>query len=483
MNRSPNPDLLALSHPLALLSVFVLLINDHVLKVYVPSALTGKISDFAGLFFFPLLLGAILNLTANPLQIKPHRMAIGSFGFTAVWFSLIKTLPFFSALTGKFLSSLLFVPVQIVTDPGDLLALVMLIPAWKLRSRVEQGNKKGNKRLSYLALGLASIAVMATSPMVIFTVKNLIVADDLLFTPAENSSGDYYYSADGGRTWEWFKFDAPASVAAQSGEYPELPVTVCLPDNPEVCYQTGAEAILESNDGGQTWHESWNIPAGRRQFLERSSPYLDIGPYDLIAFDHKGKQEIIAALGTGGVLVKTGAGPWENFEAAGAGPLHFESKDFGDAVGMMFGEIFTLSVIALVLLFILVVGNVTDRDSKFYSLLKKSCIALILLFIPAYSLLYTGQSLFFVFLFLFLFTAAATVILLLFQIGFNTTRKGQVGILILLFDWLASGFAFALWANGTIPMYGVSFIMAVVFNILTVIWIFRRQFADAPPAP
>ncbi len=181
------------------------------------------------------------------------------------------------------------------------------------------------------------------------------------------------------------------------------------------------------------------------------------------------------------MLVKTGAGPWENFEAAGAGPLHFESKDFGDAVGMMFGEIFTLSVIALVLLFILVVGNVTDRDSKFYSLLKKSCIALILLFIPAYSLLYTGQSLFFVFLFL--FTAAATVILLLFQIGFNTTRKGQVGILILLFDWLASGFAFALWANGTIPMYGVSFIMAVVFNILTVIWIFRRQFADAPPAP
>jgi hypothetical protein len=42
-----------LQHPITWLSIALLLVNDHVLKVFSPSRLTGKISDFAGSNFFP----------------------------------------------------------------------------------------------------------------------------------------------------------------------------------------------------------------------------------------------------------------------------------------------------------------------------------------------------------------------------------------------------------------------------------------------
>jgi len=52
----------SLTHPLVLLSITILLLNDHVLKVYSPSWLTGKLSDFMGVFFFPIFLSTILNI-------------------------------------------------------------------------------------------------------------------------------------------------------------------------------------------------------------------------------------------------------------------------------------------------------------------------------------------------------------------------------------------------------------------------------------
>ena len=61
--KSKNPafenSLACLQHPLTLLSIAILLLNDHVLKVVSPSWLTGKLSDFAGLFFFPIIVNGV----------------------------------------------------------------------------------------------------------------------------------------------------------------------------------------------------------------------------------------------------------------------------------------------------------------------------------------------------------------------------------------------------------------------------------------
>jgi hypothetical protein len=58
--QAPAPDSPGehLLHPLSLLSIGVLLLNDHLLKQMMPGWITGKLSDIAGLVFFPLLLQA-----------------------------------------------------------------------------------------------------------------------------------------------------------------------------------------------------------------------------------------------------------------------------------------------------------------------------------------------------------------------------------------------------------------------------------------
>lgn len=49
----------ALAGPLPLLAIALLILNDHVLKARVPGVATGKLSDLAGMVFFPLLLAAM----------------------------------------------------------------------------------------------------------------------------------------------------------------------------------------------------------------------------------------------------------------------------------------------------------------------------------------------------------------------------------------------------------------------------------------
>jgi len=48
----------ALATPIAIFAIALLVVNDHVLKLACPGLVTGKLSDFAGLMFFPLLLAA-----------------------------------------------------------------------------------------------------------------------------------------------------------------------------------------------------------------------------------------------------------------------------------------------------------------------------------------------------------------------------------------------------------------------------------------
>ena len=55
-----------LLHPVALAAIALLIANDHLLKRVAPGVLTGKLSDFAGLVFFPLFLRALLEMTLGP---------------------------------------------------------------------------------------------------------------------------------------------------------------------------------------------------------------------------------------------------------------------------------------------------------------------------------------------------------------------------------------------------------------------------------
>ncbi|NUQ77337.1 MAG: hypothetical protein HUU21_27695, partial [Polyangiaceae bacterium] len=59
-----------LAHPLPIAAVVVLAVNDHLLKGagILPGWVTGKLSDIAGLFFFPVLLAAVGRGIARALH-------------------------------------------------------------------------------------------------------------------------------------------------------------------------------------------------------------------------------------------------------------------------------------------------------------------------------------------------------------------------------------------------------------------------------
>ena len=99
-----------LAHPVPLAAVLVLAINDHVLKGsgWLPAVITGKLSDLAGLFFFPVALTALL-------RIAPVTSALA----TGAVISALKTSPAFNALV-----DLVWGPN--VLDHTDLLCLPVL---------------------------------------------------------------------------------------------------------------------------------------------------------------------------------------------------------------------------------------------------------------------------------------------------------------------------------------------------------------------
>ena len=104
-------------HPVALVGLAVLLVNDHLLKSAVPGWWTGKLSDLAGLAFFPFLLVALVDVLRR--RGRPGtRTAVVAACATAAVFTAIKTSGVArEAWTGAV--GLLRYPVDAVTSGAD----------------------------------------------------------------------------------------------------------------------------------------------------------------------------------------------------------------------------------------------------------------------------------------------------------------------------------------------------------------------------
>ena len=121
-----------LVHPVAIAAVLALLLNDHVLKAASPGFLTGKVSDVAGLVFFPLLLAEV---AAPLLRRDTGRLVPAAAALTAVAFALVKLTPAGAATFAWGLGAAQWLvvlaltghatlrPVAVAMDPTDLLAL------------------------------------------------------------------------------------------------------------------------------------------------------------------------------------------------------------------------------------------------------------------------------------------------------------------------------------------------------------------------
>ncbi|PRQ02882.1 hypothetical protein ENSA5_20590 [Enhygromyxa salina] len=116
----------ALLTPTWIGALAVLVANDHWLKGadMIPGALTGKLSDFAGMLVAPVLLAALLRVRSRGALLACHLAVAAVFagiqlsaGFAAQWSALM-------GLVGH--------PWAITCDPTDLIALPFLLLSWKL---------------------------------------------------------------------------------------------------------------------------------------------------------------------------------------------------------------------------------------------------------------------------------------------------------------------------------------------------------------
>lgn len=128
--------------PIFLVSLLLLLINDFVLKPDYPSAVSGILSDLAGMVFFPVFFVAVAEFVGLLLPRKPLASPRWFWLSTAVIAFLFVTVKFSSfgqqayeqlvaPLQGSSIAQLTVGGGGVVADPWDLLALILTpIPIW-----------------------------------------------------------------------------------------------------------------------------------------------------------------------------------------------------------------------------------------------------------------------------------------------------------------------------------------------------------------
>lgn len=136
-----------LASPGFLLGLSLLLLNDFVFKRYLQGAVSGKLSDFAGLFVFPLFWVAFFP-----------RLRRAIYGLTAALFVFWKSS--YSQPLIELWNSSAFFSVSRTVDYGDLMALFIL--PWSFHYSVRHSTPP-RRRLWLYAIGIISIFAFAAT--------------------------------------------------------------------------------------------------------------------------------------------------------------------------------------------------------------------------------------------------------------------------------------------------------------------------------
>jgi hypothetical protein len=200
----------ALLQPVALGAIALLIVNDHVFKAVAPGLVTGKLSDIAGLVFFPLLLVAIAELAlaaTGRWRGADVRVVTAAVAATGIAFTTVKLLPGAEALyeqvlgLGQWPFRLLAgfpsgaaaggpVAVDLTRDATDLVALVALwIPmelgVRRARLRADRDRAAGAVRLRPYDLVVAglSVAMLAGATLDGWAHSHQLLALESVITP------------------------------------------------------------------------------------------------------------------------------------------------------------------------------------------------------------------------------------------------------------------------------------------------------------
>jgi hypothetical protein len=305
-----------LGHPLTVLALVLLILNDHVFKAAYPGWLTGKLSDAAGLVLAPALLAALTSLLAP--RLNPRGVALGALLTVAAAFTIIKSFAY-GAQQASAVWSLIY-PSQFRVDRTDLLTLPFLALAWwawtAARRRPAPTRWVRAARVGVL-LPIGLIGVAATTPA--YEANAILVAnvaDGIYLVSSDDvRHGDTAVrSTDDGASWS--VVDGPTADVLK--RLPPAATQACSTAAPRTCYriESGAIAVQRSTDGGATWADDWRLTDKQRRTLARAYRGIDDIDRDLVAkaiavHEVPGGQVVIAANGRDGFAQRGVDGTWQ----------------------------------------------------------------------------------------------------------------------------------------------------------------------------
>ncbi|MDP9814116.1 sialidase family protein [Spirilliplanes yamanashiensis] len=290
-----------LGHPLVVLALALLLVNDHVLKAAHPSWWTGKLSDAAGLVLAPPLLALALRL--------PARAAVLT---TGAGFVLLKSNAYGAALASGVWS--LAVPSHVVADATDLLALPALALSWLAwRTATPAAGRATRAVRAAVLLPLALAGVAATSAVTIDSATAVGARDGVLVAYYRNvgdaaDDGHTVTSTDHGATWT--RGDDPV---------PDPAAMACSTTDRRVCYRVvrGAAAVDRSADAGATWRRDWALDPDVRRRHDEPPRSQSVAVLDVPGGGHV----VLVANEADGLALRRADGTWERLGfPAGVGP-------------------------------------------------------------------------------------------------------------------------------------------------------------------
>ena len=336
---------LALTHPVTLAALGVLLLNDLVFKsLWSNPWTTGKLSDLAWVVFASPLLAWLLSLAARDSRRGQRAAFIVAYVGLPLLYAAYNTFAPVHDVIIHGLSLLSGATSGSPLDPTDSLVipvgLAVALWVWRRGGRENHGYGKLRRNAIVLIAGVAMLASVATSVLEGHTVgvTNVWVNDSGTLVA---SAGGYfgYESVDGGMTWK--RSSGATSTESSVGRRTSV-------DTPRGRYGiSGSRIVIYGGDGKETTVYSLAYLHGQaNRWIQTVDKEYLIGPQftvvpHAIAY-HPPSGNVVVAMGVEGLVVGTPDGRWLR-----VGVLGYTPTDFSPAgkIGTLFSDSWTLSAI------------------------------------------------------------------------------------------------------------------------------------------
>ena len=312
----------ALTHPVTVSAVVVLLLNDALFKSLWPDSwVTGKLSDLAWVVFASPLLAFVLSLFLGRSVFGRRAAIITAYVGLPALYAAFNT---FEPVQDRILWGLSRVAGGTAgspLDPSDSLVIPfgLGIAVWVLRRRPVSPDRL-RVRLALLAAGVATFATVATSaPTPLTGIRSVGVAGDGAIMAAANDGRDrlQYSSSDGGLTWEPYSWPPNIVWGGQGVATPRGNFLI-----------RGSDILVLTIEGDWVEVHSTTYLQGDANVWVQEQTTTRFGPRDIgtkphsMAYDAR-SGNLIVAMGLQGVVVGSPDGNWSRVAVGDYSPTDF----------------------------------------------------------------------------------------------------------------------------------------------------------------